>query len=83
MEVVLGCRTHWNGAKRGGGDVGDETLVPAISASIGYGFLGAGNGGGEGVYMGKEGSDLIAIFQRILIRIKIGFGEFVFVTIWG
>ena len=34
-----------------------------------------GNGGGEGVHMGKERSDLIAIYQRILIRIDIGFGR--------
>ena len=72
--MVLGCRTHRNVAKRGGGNVGGGSSRSRDFGEYWLGFLGAGNGGGEGVYMGKEGSDLIAIFQRILIRNKLGFG---------
>ena len=71
--MVLGCRTHRNGAKRGGGNVGGGSSRSRDFGEYWLGFLGAGNGCGEGVYMGKEGSDLIAIFQRILIRNKLGF----------
>ena len=60
VEVVLGCRTHRNGAKRGGGDVGDETLVPAISASIGLGFWARGTAAERGFIWGRRG----AIYSR-------------------
>ena len=49
VGVELGCWTHRNDAKRGGGNVADELT---ILASIPLGFLDAGDGGREGGYMG-------------------------------